>query len=651
MPAALETTIPLAGDPQATPAAPQAPGASGGRSTTPASRVAHAGAGASSVASRTLATLAVVTAFYLGRDVLIPIALAALVAYLLSPIANALEKVRVPRAVAATASVLALAVAVLAVAWVSASEAVDLARRLPEYRRTIDAKFATLRSGGFASPITEAAARLKEVKGRLTSSEPDTRVAGPTPPSDARDAPGAAAPVPVRIVPGEPSPLELFGNVAGSVLGPLGIAAIVILLSIFLLTYRADVHDRLLALGPTRRIGMTSQALEEAGRRVARYLLSNLAVNALYGAAVGVGVAVIGVPNAALWGLLCGLLRFIPYVGTWIGAALPLAVSIAVFDGWGRTGAGFLTILGIDVVVGNVVEPFVYGHRTGLSPLAVVLATVFWTWAWGLPGLLLAIPLTLCLAVVGRYVPGFGVFHVLLGDEQVLDPAERAYERLIALDAASAARVAGEVRAKLGAAAADDAVLLAVLRHAERDRREGQLDEVRYLAICDGVREAFDDVDPEAAAPGTAPAETILCLPAFAESDRVACEMLARHLATAGLEAAIGPTATEMTEAVPRAVEAGATAICIVALPPFAGMRVRYGIRRARSQAPGARFIGVVLDPDVDRARVEAALRQAGASETRFSLAETVLALVPRPARVDAPSVEARAQTAVGATP
>ncbi len=607
-----------------------------GRSSTPASRAPRSASTPTAAALRTLALLAIVAAFVGAREVLVPVALGAFVAFLLAPIASALERLRVPRGLAATLSVLTLAVAALGVLWMSGAQAVDFARRLPEYKRTLDAKLAGFRSAGVGSPISEAADRLHELKGRLTSAPSDAPAPAPAAASGVVPAPAPDV-LAVRVVEDAPTPLDVYGDLVGSVLGPLGIAAVVVLLAIFLLTYRTDVRERLLALGSAHRIGVTSQALAEAGRRVARYLLSNLAVNVLYGLLVGVGVAIIGVPNAALWGLLCALLRFVPYVGTWIGAAFPLAVSVAVFDGWGHALATFLTILGIDVVVGNVVEPLVYGHRTGLSPLAVVLATIFWTWVWGVPGLLLAIPMTLCLAVAGRYIPGFGALHVLLGDEQVLDPAERAYERLIAFDAAAAGRVAAEVRAQVGPAAADDAVLLGVLRRAERDRREGQLDEERYLAICDGVREAFDDADVEVAATPPAGAHPVLCLPAFAESDRVACEMLVRHLTTLGLAAEVGPTATTVAGPLLDATRAREAVVCVVALPPFAALRVRYGLRRVRSHVPGVRLVGVVLDPDANVARVESALHQAGAMDTTFSLAATVRVLGPRATPDDPP--------------
>ncbi len=640
-------TPPIAEDPlisapseTAAPATPPVEAPGEGRTSTPASRALRSLATVSGGPLRTLAFLAVVAALYFGKAVLVPVALAGLVAFLLSPIAKSLERLRIPRALAATVSALGLAVGLFAVLWISASQAVDLARRLPEYSKTLDAKFAFLRPGGAASPLKEASDRLKALGGQLSGGvagggDPGTA----TPPADG-SAPGRPSPaepsMPVRIVPDAPGPFDVYQDMLGPVLGPLGDAAVVVLLAIFLLTYRVDVRERLLALGSAPRLGVTSQALDEAGRGVARYLLSNLAVNALYGTTVGVGVWLIGLPNAPLWGLLSGLLRFVPYVGTWIGAALPLAVSIAVFDGWGKTIAVFATILGLDVVIGNVVEPVVYGRRTGLSPLAVVLATVFWTWVWGIPGLLLAIPMTLCLAVVGRYVPGFGIFHVLLGDEPVLDAAERAYARLIAFDATGAARVVAARRAEVGAAQADDAVLLGALRRAERDRREGQVDEERYLAICDGVREALEGLDePRPSVPARG---AVLCLPAFAESDRVACEVLAHHLEASGITATIGPNATTTSEAVARAAAGGASAVCVVALPPFAALRVRYGIRRARSQAAGTRLIGVVLDPDADRSRILASLRQAGADEAAFTLADTLAALLPRASPVDVPS-------------
>ena len=608
-------------------------GAAGAGTT--ASRVARPARSSADAALKTLAFLGIVAGLVLARAVLVPVALAGLAAFLLSPIAKSLERLRIPRAGAAVLCVLALAAALLAVLWVSGSQAVDLARRLPEYRKSLDAKFAFLRSGGFGSPLQEASDRLKELEGALGAGPDEAAMQEPGAAPPTRPAPPAPS-VPVRIVTEAPGPLAVLGDVAGSVLGPLGDAAVVILLAIFLLTFRVDVRERLLALGSSARLGVTSQAIEEAGKRVARYLLSNLAVNVLYGTTVGLGVWLIGLPSAWLWGLLCALLRFIPYIGTWIGAALPIAVSIAVFPGWGRTVAVFATILGLDVIIGNVVEPVVYGRRTGLSALAVVLATVFWTWAWGIPGLLLAIPLTLCLAVVGRYIPGFGIFHVLLGDEPVLDPAERAYGRLIMLDAAGVARVVTELRKEVGGAVADDAVLLTALRRAERDRREGQLDEERYLTICDGVREALDGLEPPG--PEVPTVGAALLLPAFAEADRVACEVIARHLESAGISVTIGPNATTTSDAVPVAVQAGASVVCVVALPPFAGLRVRYGIRRARSQAVGVRLVGAVLDPAADRPRVETSLRQAGAAATCFSLADLLSAIVPRAAPVDVPS-------------
>ena len=565
----------------------------------------------SSRAARILAGLALVAALKFSRGILIPFVWAGFLSFVLTPMCRRLERLRLGRGIAAVVSVLTLTVAVGAVVWMSMAQAVDLVRRLPDYHRTIDAKLATLRAGGFALPLMEAGKQLKELTGPIAVGAP-----GGT------NAPVPVAPVSVQVVEAPTSPLEAVGDVIGSVSGPLGDIAVILLLSIFFTAYHADIRERIIRMGTRARIAITAQALEDAATRVTRYLVSNLAVNLLYGFAVGVGLYFIGLPNAALWGVLCALLRFIPYLGTWVGALLPLAVSFAVFPGWSGTIWVFGTILAVDIVVGNVVEPLVYGHRTGLSPLIVILATVFWTWMWGITGIVLAVPLTLCLAVAGRYVPGLGMLHVLLGGDPVLDPSERAYDRLNAFDAEGAGRIAAAEEVRLGAVAAQDQVLVAALRRAERERREGSLDAERFRSICDGVRESLDDLVPTVAT--VAMSGRALCVPIVGEADRVACEIFVRLLEGRGVRAEVGPNGVDSAADVDAAATGGATVVCFVSLPPFAPARVRYFIQRARARHPKSSFVGVVLDPSGERPLVARSSARAASDPIAFGLADAL---------------------------
>src|SRR5262245_21841476 len=312
-------------------------------------------------------TLALVAALALGKAVLVPFALASLLAFLLAPVAGRLERMHINRGVAAAFSVFLVVVALVGVTWLTASHAMEVLGSLPNYRKNIEAKFEGLRGAPIAKGILESSKGLDQIV--------------PAPPTPEL-VPGSERPTPVKMVEGPPSFFEQMRSVFGPLLGPLATIAVVLLLALFLLAYRVDLRDRMIRLLSRGQIGITAQALEEAGRRVSRYLAANLLVNVIYGIAVGVGLHFIGVPSAGVWALLAAVLRFVPYVGVWIGAAFPVVVSLAVFDSWGPTMLVIVLFLGIDLLVGNLVEPLVYGKRTGLSPLSVVLATVVWTWLW-----------------------------------------------------------------------------------------------------------------------------------------------------------------------------------------------------------------------------------------------------------------------------
>jgi predicted PurR-regulated permease PerM len=292
----------------------------------------------------------------LGQVVLVPLALATVLAFTLVPVASRLERLRIGRGPSAVLAVLLLLGAFGAVGWLAVAQTADLAERIPEYERNLKAKISGLEKSSLGGPIARAVERLKLLEGRPSENDEAPSGAGPTTPP--------APPLAVRVTERSPAFLETVGSWLEKGVGPIGAAAMVVLLTIFFLAYRGDLRDRMIRLVSRRHIGLTARALDDASGRLSRYLGAMALINAGYGATVGLGLWLVGVPNAPLWGFLAGLLRFVPFIGVWIGAILPVALAVAAFDGWGRAVAVLVVILGTDVVVGNVVEP----RRPSWSP-------------------------------------------------------------------------------------------------------------------------------------------------------------------------------------------------------------------------------------------------------------------------------------------
>jgi hypothetical protein len=289
------------------------------------------------------------------------------------------------------------------------------------------------------------------------------------------------------------SPLEVFGGVFGTVLGGFASAGIVIVLVVFFLIRREDLRDRFIHLIGKDQVTVTTQMLEDAGTRVSRYLSMLLFINATFGTAVGIGLYLIGLPNAVLWGILAATLRFIPYLGPWIAAAMPIGLAMAISTGW---LAPLLTI-GLFVVLelfsNNVMEPWLYGKRTGVSAVAVLVAAVFWTWLWGVVGLLLATPLTVCLLVIGKHVPQLSFLDVLLGNEPVFEPAKRVYQRLVAGDQEEAAELVEDYCLNTPVVEVYDTMLISALASSETHWRRGDFGEDRHKYILQSVKEIVQE--------------------------------------------------------------------------------------------------------------------------------------------------------------
>jgi methanogenic corrinoid protein MtbC1 len=453
--------------------------------------------------------------------------------------------------------------------------------------------------------------------------------------------------VPVTVVEPPLSPIAVLGAAVSPLLGPLGTAGLVLIFVIFMLIRREDMRDRLLRLSGEGRLNVTTQALDEAAHRVSRYLLMQSLVNGGTGVAVGLGLLLIGVPNALLWGLLTGILRFIPYAGPWAAASLPVMISLAVFPGWKQPLLALGLFLLIELISNNFVEPLLYGAETGISTIGILFAAVFWTWLWGPVGLLLATPLTVCLVVLGRYVPQFRFLSVLLGDEPPLPMEAQVYHRLLAMDPAEAGAVLEASLKDKTVAEHYDGVLIPALILAERDRHRGELTTEREdfvdTTIRDWIEElagrTADDTDtslgPETAADATA--GRLVCVPANDRADELAGQMFAQ-LAAHGSTTTVLPYELPRSEVLRRLAELGAEQVFISALAPFAYTQAREVCRDLRSHFPGLRIVVALWDLRAEAERFRRRLVAAGADEVVATLEDAVKAVRQSPARAADPA-------------
>lgn len=422
-------------------------------------------------------------ALYFARDIFIPLALALLLTFALAPLVTRLRRWSIPKPLAVMIVVISAFIGILGFGSVVAGQLGILAENLPSYQYNIEAKIRTIKEAQSGNTIFDKASKMvKRLGAEIGKSDNVTPLPGA--PVEASDEP---EPMPVKIVDPELQPLEILQTVAGPLIEPIASAGIVIIFVIFMLMRREDLRDRFIRLVGAHDIHRTTLALDDAGQRVGQYLLMQLIVNVSYGIPVGIGLWIIGVPNPVLWGTLAMALRFIPYAGPVIAAVFPLLLSIAVDPGWSMlfwTAALFIVL---ELVSNNVVEPLLYGSKTGLSPVAILLAAVIWTWLWGTIGLFLATPLTVCLVVLGRHVPQFEFLDVLLGNEPVLQPAEQLYQRLLSGDPDEATERAEQYLEEETITTFYDKVGVAALGLAERDRARDVLEEPRRRRVAESA--------------------------------------------------------------------------------------------------------------------------------------------------------------------
>ena len=513
--------------------------------------------------SSIVALLIAAAVLYLAKEVLIPVAVAILLSFLLAPAVRRLEQWRLGR-VAATLIVAVVGFGIIsAVAGIAATQAVSLGAKLPEYRHNIVEKLHALRHPKRDSNIGKAAEAIKDIEKEAAPDRP---------------------PIPVKESPG--TQFEALADFMAPVAKPVAMTLAVIVFTILMLLHRENMRDRVIGLIGPGRIHLMTKAMAEASYRVSRYLATQLVVNALFGVPFGIALYFIGIPNAALFGLLGMVLRFIPYAGVWIAAAMPAVLAFAIFDSWTPMAWTLGVFVALETLLAYVIEPWLYGKSAGLSPIAVITAVIFWTWLWGPVGLLLAMPLTVCVAVMGRHIPEFGYLNVLLGVEPVLSPEERFYQRLIALDHDEAEELIESHVAAHGIAATLDEVIMPALTLAEIDRRKGALEPARERFVYEHARQIIEELEH---LPAGNSAVAVCLVAAHDEADHVAALMLAKLLPPA--QTCVMGIPVRPAETVQAATQKQCKAILISAVPPNAAGDAGYLARRLRRQLPEIKIV------------------------------------------------------------
>jgi predicted PurR-regulated permease PerM len=590
----------------------------------------------------------VVAVLYWTQDVLIPVALAVLLSFVLTPLV-----VRIQKWIGRTAAVLLTVAMVFTVlgltTWGLVSQLTLLVDDLPKYRINIRDKVEDIRRAGKGSTVETVQETIEEIKAQMDE----------VPPAGTPQAPVVVQPAKVA------NPWSL-PTLLGPVLAPLTTAGLVIVLVIFLLLERDAVRGRLIRLIGHGHLAVTTKAFEEAGRRISRQLLAQTVVNLIYGTLVGVGLYFLGVPYAFLWGALASLLRFVPYVGPFLGAAGPILVALAALPGWSRPLWVIGLFVGLELLTNLVLETILYSGAAGVSPVALLVALAFWTWLWGPMGLLMGTPLTICIVVLAGHVPGMKFLSTLLADAPALPADMHYYQRLLAHDPSEASDVidrhlkAGEPETVY------DALLIPALNYAKQDRLEERLSAHEEQEVVDSTRELLDDVSAStnlaagngsSEAPARPGAQTVLpasertlvlAWSANSQSDELALTMLGQLLEQSPVELEILSERRLSAEIVAAVEQRGCAIVCIADLPPSAPSRTRYFIKKLRTALPDLSIVVGRWAPPALADDQPELLLNAGASFVESTLIATrdrlceLAPLAPRPASSTAASSNSR---------
>jgi predicted PurR-regulated permease PerM len=549
-------------------------------------------------------TVVLITVLYLAKTVILPLALALLLTFVLAPLVTRLERIRIPRTVAIPVVLLAAGAVLGAVGWTVFTQLIEVTDALPAYTTNIQDKIRSFQQSKTTS-FTRARTELDDLSRQIGDLSLD--FTGVQEHGGEIELGSPNRPVSVREVGGSQGRLDAISGVLGLMVSVI----LVVVFTFFMLLKREDLRNRLIRLSGQGHLNLMTQAMDDTSRRVSRYLSLQSLVNMGFGLIVFVALHLVQLPHALLWGALAGLLRFIPYIGAPIGALLPTALSLAVFNGWTKTLLIMAIFFSLEIVTGNFLEPQVYGKHTGLSSLAILVAAIFWALIWGPIGLILSVPLTVCLVVVGAHVPSLQFLTVLLGDQPVMQPGAHYYQRLLANDQREASQVLERHLKESNLEDLYDNVLIPALNLAEQDRHRNSLDDSTVTFITQTTKdlveefslrgEPLETVDPMAN-PGTARSvakvegagevisKRIACLPVRDDADELVGIMLAELLERAGYSASAIPIGS-VDGMLAEVAKAEPALVCLSALPPYAISHARGIYRRLRAQQPKLQII------------------------------------------------------------
>jgi predicted PurR-regulated permease PerM len=536
----------------------------------------------------------IIASLYWAQAILIPVALSILLTFLLSPVAGALERIALGRLPSVILIVVLTFSLLGGIGWIVTLQFGSLANELPTYRKNIRQKIADIREAGKGGALEKVQKTAEDVKEEFQKNDEPARV--------------QEKPREVVVKTEESSTFWPIPLAVGKMVERFAGAGLVIVLVVFMLIQREDLRNRLIRFVGYGRLTFTTRALEEAGQRISRYLLMQTIINSSFGLAVGLALYLIGVPYAVLWGFFAAVLRFIPYVGPFAAAIMPSALSLAVFEGWLWPILVVGIFVALELSCNMVLEPLLYSESAGVSGVGLLVAVAFWTWLWGPVGLVLATPLTVCVVVLGKYVPGMDFIGVLISDQPAMESNISYYQRLLAMDQAEAAEIVEDHLKTHPQEQLFDGVLIPALNYARRDRELGRLTEDGEQFVFRATREILEDLNslkPQSSSevsdssqpatidensPVILPKVRILGCPAQDEADELALLMFRQLLDCTKYEVEIMSDAMLTAEVVARIGEKSPAMICIAAVPPGGLAQTRYLCKRLRARFPNLKI-------------------------------------------------------------
>jgi predicted PurR-regulated permease PerM len=591
-----------------------------------------------------IAVLGIAGALYVAKAVFIPLAVAVLLTFVLAPPARLLRQWGLPRVPAALVVVLLAFISIMGLGFVVGEQLNQLASELPRYEYTITRKIQNIReavgSGGTLQSMSELLNHLNQ--------QTSPQGAAPAPNANRRE------PTPVQVIEPPLGPAEVIRRVVEPLVDPLTTSGLILLFVTFFLLERETLRDRVIRLAGSHDLRRTTQLMDDGARRLSRYFLAQTLLNAFFGGLVAIGLTLIGVPNPILWGILAMVLRFVPYLGAWIAAAFPIVISFAVDPGWSKTvwTTGFFLVL--EPIIGQVIEPLLYGHSTGLTPVAVIVSATFWTWLWGPIGLLLSTPLAVCLGVLGRHIESLEFLEVMIGDDPPLSPAQAFYHRALSgtehevLDQVEEALKEGKDLATCYQDIVVEALVLA-----EVDRHRGILDDEHAHKINNVVQSVLAELadekgrpavgsdhnvspaaEQEPAAPPAVPAAAagrpVLIVGGPGQFDHTIALLLAQLLEQSGIQPRLQPHTAISPVHIAQLDTTGLGIIYLSFLqlghnPSY----LRYSIRRIRRRFPSTKIVACLWGCE-EKEILKPDLLAAGADTCVFAFAEA-LALCREP--------------------